>query len=435
MPPRLTLRTAYRFFFPLILMTELNAISKSVIHAFLARSATPAVSLAGFNIAFTFYYSTTSATEVSQLITLSYFKHQRCLVHLLGFYCMLLAPALLLAELVAFTSLGDWVFGTLFGASNEAVEQAKLATFMLSLTAPILLARALAFGILMLHGRTPLITVSTLVRVLSLGLSLIVLPWFLSGAAAGAAALTFCMFVETLVAWFFAAPFFRRMPRDGALPSYRELWRFAWPLILNSSSEMGMVFVINILLGRLTNPDIALAAFGVVHGLVSLLLSPVRNLVHTAQTLVRSQQDRQVMQRFTYHLIAVFGGLSILIFWTPLDAVILRWVMGLDPELERYCAPAMQLCFVMTIFWSFSALFRGLMAGARSTTMLAATGVARIVSAALVASAALLNPGFNGAVLGLCAWIFGYAAEVGGLWLRLRAGVTMAPPPQSSNRS
>ena len=67
--------------------------------------------------------------------------------------------------------------------------------------------------------------------------------------------------------------------------------------------------------------------------------------------------------------------------------------------------------------------------------MLAATGVARIVSAALVASAALLNPGFNGAVLGLCAWIFGYAAEVGGLWLRLRAGVTMAPPPQSSNRS
>ena len=416
-------------------MTELNAISKSVIHAFLARSAAPAVSLAGFNIAFTFYYSTTSATEVAHLTTLSYLKHQRCLGRLLRFYCVLLAPPFLLAELVAFTDLGNWVFGTLFGASDAAVEQAKLATFMLSLTAPILLARALAFGILMLHGRTPLISISTLVRLLSLGLSLVVLPWFLSGAAAGAAALTFCMLAETVVAWAFARPYFRAMPRDGELPTYRELWRFAWPLMLNSSSEMGMVFVINVLLGRLTSPDLALAAFGVVHGLVSLLLSPLRNLVHTAQTLVRTLEDRLVIRQFTHHLIFAFGGLAAVCFWTPIEHLILHHAMGLDPLLERYCAPAMKICFVMAIFWSYSALFRGLMAGARSTTMLAATGAARIATATVIALAALAFPSINGAVLGLVAWICGYAAESIALWLRLRGGVRMERPTKPVSRT
>lgn len=417
-----TLRTAYRFFFPLILMTELNAISKSVIHAFLARSATPSTTLAGFNVAFTFYYSLTSATEVSQLLTLSYLKHQKCLWHLLKFFFLLITVPLTIVEIVAFTAAGDWVFGTLFGASPEAVAQAKRATFVLSLTAPILLARALAFSILMLHQRTIFITISTLVRVLSLGASLLVLPHFLAGAAAGAAALTSCMLAETVVACGFALPFFRRMPRTGDLPRYRELWRFSWPLMLNQSSEMGMVFAINVMLGRLASPDLALAAFGVVHGLVSLLFSPVRNLVQTAQTLVKTTADRAVLIRFSRHLVVTFAGLAIALFWTPLDHFVLQSVMGLSEALENYCAPAMKFAFVMAAFWAFSALFRGLMAGARNTRLLAVTGPARVLVSGLISSSALFAAGLNGAVLGLAAWIAGYACEVLVFWIRSTHG-------------
>lgn len=413
-----TVRTACRFFLPLILMTELNAISKSAIHAFLARSANPSTTLAAFNIAFTFYYSLTSATEVSQLLTLSYLKHRKCLWHLVKFFALLMALPLAIVEVVAFTSAGDWVFGTLFGASPVAVVQAKWAIFVLSLTAPILLARALAFSILMLHQRTIFITISTLVRVLSLGASLIVLPKFMDGAASGAAALGSCMLTETLVAWAFALPFFRRMPPCGELPRYRELWRFGWPLILNQSCEVGMVFVINVMLGRLTSPDLALAAFGVVHGLVSLLLSPVRNLVQTAQTLVKTTADRAILTRFSRHLVLVFAGLAIVLFWTPLDHIVLHRVMGLTEELERYCAPALKFAFVLALFWAFSALFRGLLAGARNTRILAVTGPARVLVTGIISASALVAAGLNGAALGLAAWIAGYACEVLIFWIQ-----------------
>ncbi|MGK0172276.1 MAG: Na+-driven multidrug efflux pump [Gammaproteobacteria bacterium] len=418
MTQAVTLRTAYRFFFPLILMTELNAISKSVIHAFLARSATPSATLAGFNIAFTFYYALTSQTEVSQLLTLSYLKNQRCLPHLLWFFCALVAMPLLIVQLVAFTLVGDWIFGTLFGASEGAVIQAKQATFILSLSAPILLGRALAFGVLMIHKRTIFITISTLIRLVALGVALLILPHYLEGAAAGAAALTTCMLAETVVAWCFAYPLFRSMPATGPIPAYRELWRFSWPLMLNTSTEMGMVFIINVMLGRLVNPDLALAAFGVVHGLVSLLFSPVRNLVQTAQTLVRTTADRMVMTRFAKHLIGGFSAVAILLFWTPLDHWVLHTVMGLTEALEAYCAPAMRFAFAMALFWAFSALFRGLMAGARSTTMLAATGAARMATAGGISVLALVHPELNGAILGLTAWISGYASEVIILWRR-----------------
>ena len=38
-------------------------------------------------------------------------------------------------------------------------------------------------------------------------------------------------------------------------------------------------------LGRLENPDLALAGFGVVYGLVRVVLAPIRNLTQTAQAL------------------------------------------------------------------------------------------------------------------------------------------------------
>ena len=44
--PPLRLRDCYCFFGPLVLMVELNMMSKSVIHAFLARTDSPSAALA-----------------------------------------------------------------------------------------------------------------------------------------------------------------------------------------------------------------------------------------------------------------------------------------------------------------------------------------------------------------------------------------------------
>ncbi|MCP5150311.1 MAG: hypothetical protein H6983_09835 [Ectothiorhodospiraceae bacterium] len=419
--PRVSLSGAYRFFLPLVFMTELNMISKSVIHAFLARTADPSVTLAAFNTAFTFYYTVTSATEVITYLTISYLRDRTHLARIVGFVSLVVSVPVALAWLVAFTALGDWLYGTVFGASAQTVAQARTVTFVLSISAPILVARGVAFALLMMNRRTPLITLSTLVRLLSLAGSLLLWPLALDGAAIGAAALVTCMLAETVFAWAFAARNLRELPRAGTeAPGAATMWRFSWPLVLNQTSEIGAIFVVNLFLGRLAHPDLALAAFGVVHGLVGLLFSPMRNLVQTAQTLVANRDDARVMVGFTLQLVAFFATLAYVLFHTSLETWVLRGVMGLTAELADYCVPAMRACFAMALFWALAALFRGLLAGARTTGMLAVTGGLRVVTVTVVGMATVVSPTLNGALVGLAAWILAYVAEVVVLGWRLR---------------
>ncbi|MEC8852291.1 MAG: hypothetical protein VXX43_10035, partial [Pseudomonadota bacterium] len=263
--PKLRLRDCYAFFAPLVLMVELNMISKSAIHAFLARMPTPDVTLAAFNAAFTLYFAITSATEVIVALSLSYLKTQADLWRLIGFTAAVLTLPWGIAVIAAVTDAGDILFGDWFGLSSRGQTEARWAIGLLALSAPVLLLRGTAFALLMLNRRTIIITWSTLVRLTSLGLSLVVLPVWLEGAAVGAAALVFCMASETVFAWLFARRYLAAMPAGEKTPLiFGQYWRFSWPLIINSSAEMGVILAINLFLGRLNDAEIAIAAFGVI---------------------------------------------------------------------------------------------------------------------------------------------------------------------------
>lgn len=418
-----TLRDAYGFFVPLVMMIELNMLSKSAIHAFLARSATPAATLAGFNVAFTFFYAITSATEVATLVLLTYLEDRRTARRVLAFFALVLSVPISLVLVVAFTPAGDWLYGTVFGASPAAVEQAKLASFVLCFSTPALLLRSLAFALLMLNRRTIFITWATFVRLASLLLSFALWPHVLEGAAVGAAALATCMALESVFAWVFAWRHLRELPADGGgeLPGVGALWRFSWPLVLNQSAELGVVFVINLFLGRLADADLALAAFGVTHGLVSLLMAPMRNLTQTTQTLDRRPGDARVLTRFTWQLVALFAAAAAIVFWTPGRTLVLEGVMGLGPDMVAVCDPAVRIAFAMAPFWAFAALFRGRLAARKETGLLAFTGGLRIATGAgVTALVTLAVPDANGALVGLAAWILAYAAEAGVLGVGAR---------------
>ena len=419
--PPLRLRDCYAFFGPLVLMVELNMISKSVIHAFLARTDNPSTTLAAFNAAFTFYFALSSATEVIIVLSLSYLKSRADMLRLMAFTGMVMLLPLSVAVATTFTPFGDVVFGSWFGLGRQAQDEARTAVGILALSAPVLIMRGTAFAQLMMARQTIIITWSTLLRLLSLTLSLAILPIGLQGATIGAGALVLCMVAEAAFAWFFAWRHLRALPatREPKEP-FLGYWRFAWPLIVNSSAELGSIFVINLFLGRLSRAEVAIAAFGVVHGLISLMMAPLRTLAQSAQTLVSRREDVRTMFVFAGQLVAAFTVLPLVLFHTPLSDTVLRGIMGLDPELTAYSEPAMRLAFVMAVFWSTTALFRGLLAKARSTTSLAASGVLRILTAAAAGSFSLAHPEINGAFLGVAAWILSYVIETAVSTWRLR---------------
>ncbi len=417
----LKLRDCYWFFGPLVLMVELNMMSKSVIHAFLARNDDPSAVLAAFNAAFTFYFAITAASEVTTALCLSFLKSRSDSLRLSAFAAVVLSLPIMFALSVALTGVGNTVFGSWFGLGSQAQAEARGAVGLLIVSAPFLIVRANAFALLMLARRTIVMTMSTLVRLLSLTISLALLPLWLQGAAVGAGALVICMASESIFAWAFAWRHLVELPSQRqSRESLSRYWSFAWPLIINASAELGSIFVINLFLGRLRSAELAIAAFGVVHGLVSLLMAPVRNLAQSAQTLVGRREDVRIMIMFAAQLVAFFTLLAFVLFHTSLRDVVLKGLMGLTPELASYAEPALAISFAMAAFWGCTALFRGLLAKARSTGSLAASGVLRIVTAAITSSIALTNPDTNGAALGIAAWILSYVVEAAVSTWRLR---------------
>ncbi len=425
----LTVRTAVLFFVPLILTTELHQLSHALVHAFLARLGDPTTTLAAFSIAFAFNTTFSGIISVGTQAGMSYITDKRSLWRIARFYFFISLVPFVLIEAIALTSLGDWLFGKMMGASAEVTRLAKAAAAVMGLWIFPNQIRNLATALCMMHRRTLLISHSTIVRLVAQALMLMVLPLWMEGAIAGAASLIGCMTVEAIYMVWVSRPFYAELPATGGeQASYRQMWVFSWPLMITQITENGVTFVINFFLGRLANPDLALAAFGVVTALKSLVAAPLRNLVQTAQALVHSRHDMRMMLRFTHRLTLVYGVIVAGLFYTPLRDVILSGVMGLPPKLSSYATPGVQMILLVVIVWGYSSLFRGLLSAMRQTRAIAGSAVIRLLVVIAVGSVTLIAPQINGAAVGVAAVGFAFLAEVLILgWRLMRYSRTTGP--------
>lgn len=416
----LSLKDTYFFFLPLIFMAEMMMISHSVIYAFLARLPDPKVTLAAYNVAFSFHSVIGSPLWSAVMTSLAFCGDRRSVHRLFSFHFQISMGVFAVGYVMALTPLGDWLFGGLMGASAAVVADARRSLLVFMLIPTVSIFRSISYALIMQQRRTHLITFGTLIRLISLAGYLAVLPKYFSGASVGAAALLLCILTETVLAVVVAWRFYIDLPRESDSASHGDMWRFAWPLMLVQGSENGVGFTINFFLGRLVNPTLSLAAFGVLDGLWRVMLAPLRNLAQTAQTLVRSRQDRRVMIFFALQVIAGFTALSSVFFIGPMRHWVLRVVMGLTGELSDALAPALLLFVLLAFTLGTSALFRGLLLATRATGQIAKSAGVRLVLVICIGSLGLVYPGMNGAVLGVLAMIGGFAAEMTVLGIRLR---------------
>jgi Na+-driven multidrug efflux pump len=351
---------------------------------------------------------------------MSYVTDKRSFWRIARFYFLISLAPLIVIEAVALTPLGDWLFGVLMGASPETTRLAKLAAAVMGLWIFPNQVRNIATALCMLHRNTLPISYATIIRLVSQALLLLVLPFWMEGAVAGAASLVLCMGVEAGYMYWVSRGYYAELPAAGGEQvSYRRLWGFSWPLMVTQITENGVSFVINFFLGRLAHPDLALAAFGVVNALTNLVASPLRNLVQTGQALVHSRHDMRVILRFAHRVTLVYAALVGILFFTPLRDVILSGIMGLPATLAGYAAPGTRMVLLVVVVWGYASLFRGLLSAMRRTGAIAVGAMVRLVVVTAVGSVTLIAPDLNGAAVGIAAIGAAFLTEVVILGLRL----------------
>ncbi len=426
---RLTMRTAMLFFVPLILTTELHQVSHSLVQGFLARMGDPTTTLAAFSIAFAFNTTFSGIISVAIQAGMAYISDKRSFWRLTRFYFYIGLVPFLFIESVALTPIGDWLFGDLIGASEEVTQLAKPASAVMALWIFPNQVRNLANALCMMRRNTMVISNSTIVRLVSQVLMLMVLPFWMPGAVAGAASLVGCMTVEAIYMYYGSRQIYRDLPASGGEQvSYKRMWIYSWPLMVTQATENGVTFVINFFLGRLAHPDVALAAFGVVNALTSLIVSPLRNLSQTAQALVQSREDMRVMLKFVNRLTLVYMALVAVLFYTPIREVILGGVMGLREELSTYARPGVQMMLFAAVVWGYSSLLRGLLSAMRRTGAIAGSAAIRLLVVIAVGSVTLIAPDLNGAMVGIGAIGAAFLAEALVLGWRVRQVMASGEP-------
>ena len=414
-----SLGDAFRFFLPLMLMAELMMISHAVISAFLARMSDPEPILAAYSIAFYFHATIGSPIWACQFVAVSFIRDRASMYRLLHFSLQVAAVISLLMLAVGLTPLGDWLFRTLFGAGPEVAAAAQRCALIFTFVMLFAVVRSLVYGLFMVERKTIYVTLGTVVRLAGLAVVLAGLTLFIEGAEVGAIALVACIGIETAFGVVVARPFFRRLPAGSHPPSYRDLWKFSWPIMIMQTAESGVIFTVNLFLGRLARPELALAAFGLLDSLMRLLLSPLRNVIQTVQTLVRFRRDVGVIVTFAAIVGGGFAGMMLLFHLERVRTFALEGVMGLPPHMAEYVAPALAFGFLLALAMACASLARGLLIAAKRTGAIAIASGVRLLMVGAVGGAAILLGMTNGALIGMYALIGAFFAESAVLLARL----------------
>ncbi|MBT6274356.1 MAG: hypothetical protein HOI95_09505, partial [Chromatiales bacterium] len=259
---------------------------------------------------------------------------------------------------------------------------------------------------------TLLVTYGTVVRLVTLMPALYLWSEVLDGALVGAVAIITCITLEMLYSVVVAWPFYRTLPATSNVrASYREIWLFAWPIMVMHTAEHGVSFLVSLFLGRLPRPEVALAVFGVVDSALKVLLSPLRNLTITVQALAHRRSDYVVLARFCIQIALLFGGLMALFFVPAINTFTLTGAMGLTSDLADYAGHALGIGVALALCTGAAATIRGFLITSKETRVLALSSALRLIAVGAVGVTAVTLEAGNGAAAGLWALTAAFLTE------------------------
>ncbi len=410
----ISFREIFRFYVPLLLTSQMMTLSGPLINVAVGRASDPKLDLAAYWIGFSILMFIESPCLISQQVTATLTTGYRSLFKI--FFTALAVGILagITSVLVAVTPLGDIVFLRLIHTTAEVAARAGHVLLLLS-PLPLLIAlRGVGNGLAIRERKTVIIARATAFRVLVLAsvVGAVVALNTGSGALAGAAALLTGLVVETTLVLIGVMPFVRRFraARDGDNTdlSIADIFRVAMPLAVAAYVWTVSRPIVNGILGRLPDPVLAQAGFGVVAPVVLLTCSPLWALQNVSLILVKTKSDLARVLRFSVVLAVFFSIAIFIVLITPLRDLVLEGAFTLSPEMVREVTPALFLIVLEPYFLGWRSIAQGLLMKAKRTGIIGSVSLIKLVVILAVGIwFALFRPGVNGTVLGTALFIGG----------------------------
>ena len=245
-------------------------------------------------------------------------------------------------------------------------------------------------GLLIRDGKTRLVAVGTIIRLLGMAGTALVLyqRGTLPGALVGAAALSVGVTGEALASrWMARGSVARVLATEGGESPlyYPAIIRFYVPLALTSFIGFAVHPMLTFFMGRAPEPIVSLAVFPVVNALVFLFRSSGLAFQEVAITLMGDRYEHlPELRRFALGLGTLTSlGLG-LVALTPLASFWFVTVSGLTPDLARYALLPILILVPTPFLGAVLSLLRSIMVLAHNTRPITVATILEVLTLILV---------------------------------------------------
>ena len=274
---------------------------------------------------------------------------------------------------IAFTPLYDFIAQRIFDLPAEMVEPGRVGLQLLTPWTGCIAYRRFQQGLLIRFGRSKLVMVGTMLRLLTLVTVLPLCGWVfgLSGVASGTLAMSVAVLVEALFSGWAAAPVVREI-LPGQPPAETPLHRrgflaFYIPLAMTPLLTLLIQPAGQAAMTRMPNADLSLAAWPAVHGLVFLVRSTGFAFNEVVVALLARPDAKPALRRFTWVLGGSTMALLALLALSPLGGLWFQGVSSFGDELAGVAATALLFTMLMPGYQALQSWFQGRLVYSRQT--------------------------------------------------------------------
>ncbi|MGD8495091.1 MAG: hypothetical protein PVF05_02805 [Gemmatimonadales bacterium] len=422
-------RDIFLFWAPLAATWLMMATEGPFLAAVIARLADPKVNLAAHGVAFAFGILVEApvimlmSTSTALVEDATSYRKLRNFAHMLNVGATAALLVLLLPPV--FGLIGREALGL-----PDDVADLVYRTLWVYLPWPAAIGiRRFLQGVLIRSGRTRLVAIGTVVRLISMAgtATFLAVATDLPGAMVGGGALSTGVIVEAIVARWMARRDIAELratphpPDGGPVLSYRDIVGFYVPLALTSLLGIAVQPMLTFFMGRAAAPVESLAVFPVVNSLGFLFRSLGLAWQDAALALLgRDREHLAELGRFTAILGLVSAGLLAAIVFTPLSVVWFETISGLTADLSQYAFAAARLTVPVVALSMLLSFQRAILMKVRRThPITVATGIeVAVIAGAFVAGA--WGFGWIGVTAAFAAFVAGRMASTGYLSLPVR---------------
>lgn len=426
---RLTYRAISLLYLPLALSWVLMLMEGPLINAFLARGPQPELSLAAYGVAFSIILVVEAPILMMLELSIALSKSLSAFNVIRRFYALIGLGITALGLLLFYTPLCQFLLCDLMNIPPAIARATVPALRVLTWWSLPIGWRRIHQGVLILDGRTKIISVGTAVRLLvlsatmAIGQALHLLP----GATLAALAMLIAVALEAGITHWVAQSSIRhrldtRAP-EAEPTTLRYLWAFYLPLAITTILRQSIRPLISAGIATAPMAELSLAAWPVAFSLASMFWGPIMALQQITLALTEDRASWQKVSRFVVATGLILTSAFAVISFSPLVWFILRRLFGVSEAVAMFAVPATRIMVLLPLGYAFHAMFTGLLVKQAATSTVRTAKAVNLTVVAMALFAGLSLGQAYGSVLGAAAITCGALVEAAWLYWRSRPTV------------